>query len=160
MLPPVISLPCEDASLPCSEDHWWYFPASRNAWSLTEVPPSARLISSPYQPAPSANLRPRDWNKINNGNWNDWGAIWCKIVCVISNFESQVWFQTKIERHEVQLPLYFSYFEIAEFIQYQYFIVQVAGLHRILYPKQKRCDIEQKGNMNYVACAQTKLNSG
>ena len=69
---------------------------------------------------------------------------------VISNFESQVWFQTKIERHEVQLPLYFSYFEIAEFIQCQYFIVRVAGLHRILYPKQKRCDIEQKGNMNYA----------
>ena len=37
-------------------------------------------------------------------------------------------FRPKIARHEVQLPLYFSYFEIAEFSQYQYFIVQVAAL--------------------------------
>ena len=34
----------------------------------------------------------------------------------------QVWFQTKIARHQVQLPLYYSHFEIAEFNQYQYFI--------------------------------------
>ena len=27
---------------------------------------------------------------------------------------SQVWFQTKIARHEVQLPLYYSHFEIAQ----------------------------------------------
>ena len=45
------------------------------------------------------------------------------------NLKSQVWFQTKIiALHEVQLPLYYSHFEIAEFSQYQYFIAQVAGL--------------------------------
>ena len=29
-------------------------------------------------------------------------------------FSSQVWFQTKIARHEVQLPLYYIHFEIAQ----------------------------------------------
>ena len=42
--------------------------------------------------------------------------------------KSQVWFRTKIARHEVQFPLCYSHFEIAEFSQYQYFIDQVAGL--------------------------------
>ena len=28
------------------------------------------------------------------------------------DLKSQVWFHTKIERHEVQLPLYYSHFEI------------------------------------------------
>ena len=32
---------------------------------------------------------------------------------------SSIWFQTKIARHQVQLPLFYSHFEIAEFIQYQ-----------------------------------------
>ena len=31
------------------------------------------------------------------------------------DLKSQVWFQTKIARHEVQLPLYYIHFEIAEF---------------------------------------------
>ena len=34
------------------------------------------------------------------------------------DLKSQVWFETKIARHEVQLPLYYSHFEIAEFSQY------------------------------------------
>ena len=34
------------------------------------------------------------------------------------DLKSQVWFQTKIARHEVQLPLYYIHFEIAEFSQY------------------------------------------
>ena len=34
------------------------------------------------------------------------------------DFKSQVWFQTKIARHEVQLPLYYIHVEIAEFGQY------------------------------------------
>jgi len=37
-------------------------------------------------------------------------------------------FRPQSPLHEVQLPLYFSHFEIAEFSQYQSFIVQVAGL--------------------------------
>ena len=31
---------------------------------------------------------------------------------------AQVWFQTKIARHEIQLPLYYIHFEIPEFSQY------------------------------------------
>ena len=42
--------------------------------------------------------------------------------------KSQVWFQTKIAQHKVQLPFYYSHFEIAEFSQYQYLFEQVAGL--------------------------------
>ena len=34
------------------------------------------------------------------------------------DLKSQVWFQTKIARHEVQLPLYYIHFEVAEFSQY------------------------------------------
>ena len=34
------------------------------------------------------------------------------------DLKSQVWFQTKIARHEVQLPLYYIHFEIAEVSQY------------------------------------------
>ena len=64
---------------------------------------------------------------INNGNWTEWSAIWSEIIRVISksksaqrefDLKSQVWFETKIARHEVQLPLYYIHFEIAEFSQY------------------------------------------
>ena len=46
-------------------------------------------------------------------------AIWAEIICVISksnefDLKSQVWFQTKITRHEVQLLLYHIYFEITQ----------------------------------------------
>ena len=44
------------------------------------------------------------------------------------HLESPVWFQTKIARQEVQLPLYYRHFEIEEFSQDQYFIDQAAGL--------------------------------
>jgi len=44
------------------------------------------------------------------------------------DLKSQVWFQTKIARHEVQLPLYYIHFEIAEFRQYEYLFDLVAGL--------------------------------
>ena len=51
------------------------------------------------------------------GNWTEWSAIWSEIIRVISksneraaqrefDLKSQVWFQTKIARPEVQLPLY------------------------------------------------------
>ena len=48
---------------------------------------------------------------IHNGNWTEWSAIWSEIMRVISksksaqrefDLKSQVWFQTKIVRHEVQ----------------------------------------------------------
>ena len=54
---------------------------------------------------------------IYNGNWTEWSAIWSEIIRVI-DLKSQVWFQTKIARHEVQLPIYYIHFEIAEFSQY------------------------------------------
>ena len=46
-------------------------------------------------------------------------AIWAEIICTISksnefDLKSQVWFQTKITRHEVQLPLYHIHFEITQ----------------------------------------------
>ena len=47
---------------------------------------------------------------INNGNWTEWSAIWSEIIRVISariRLKSQVWFQTKTARHEVQLPSHF-----------------------------------------------------
>ena len=34
------------------------------------------------------------------------------------DLKSQVWFQTKIARHKVQLPLFYSHFEITEFSQF------------------------------------------
>ena len=37
-----------------------------------------------------------------------------KIEQMWVQFESKVWFQTKIARHEVQLPLYYIHFEIAQ----------------------------------------------
>ena len=61
---------------------------------------------------------------LNNGNWTEWSAIWAKIIRVwFQNWtnaqrefdlKSQVWFQTKIARHKVQLPLYYIHFEIAQ----------------------------------------------
>ena len=47
---------------------------------------------------------------IDNGNCTEWSAIWSEIKRVIR--KSQVWFQTKIARHEVQFPLYYIHFEI------------------------------------------------
>ena len=46
------------------------------------------------------------------------GAIQSDIILVISNSNKctvQVWFQTKIAPHEVQLPFYDIYVEIAKF---------------------------------------------
>ena len=43
------------------------------------------------------------------------------------DLKSQVWFQNKIIRHKVQLPLYYSQIGITEFSQYR-FIDQVANL--------------------------------
>ena len=65
-------------------------------------------------------------------------------------------------RHEVQLPLYYNHFEIAEFRQYQYLFGLVAGLlmsrnkkrllHLILYTKQKMMQHENGAiyNRNYA----------
>ena len=67
-------------------------------------------------------------DKIKNGYWTSSRVIWSEIIRVIFDLKSQLWFQTKIARHEVQLPLYYSHFEIAEFSQYQYLFDLVAGL--------------------------------
>ena len=42
-----------------------------------------------------------------------WFQNWTSAQCEF-NLKSQVWFQTKIARHEVQLPLYYIHFEIAQ----------------------------------------------
>ena len=60
---------------------------------------------------------------INNGYWTERSAIWAEIIRVILNGTSvqcefdlkpQVWFQTKIAQHKVQLPLYYIHFQIAQ----------------------------------------------
>ena len=47
------------------------------------------------------------------------------------DLKSQVWFQTKIARHEVQLPIYCTYFEITQF-QFSFWWAK------------KGCDLEEK----------------
>ena len=59
-----------------------------------------------------------------NGNWTEWSAIWAEIICMTSKLNectAQVQFEitsirfwTKIAQHEVQLPLYYIHFEIAQ----------------------------------------------
>ena len=44
------------------------------------------------------------------------------------DLKSQVWFQTKIARHEVQLPLYYIHFEITHFFFWESVLVHKAGL--------------------------------
>ena len=66
---------------------------------------------------------------IDNGNWT---RVKCNLVinhkhdfsakCEF-DLKSQVIFHTKIARYEVQLPLYYSHFEIAEFSQYQILLI-------------------------------------
>ena len=61
---------------------------------------------------------------IHNDNWTKWSAVCLKIIHVMRKFD----FQTKIARHQVQLPLFYSRFEIAEFSQYHYLFDLAAGL--------------------------------
>ena len=95
---------------------------------------------------------------INNGNWTNWSAMWYEIIRLISKsvqfgLKSQVWFQTKIAWHEVQLPLYYSHFETQNSVSTNTLLVKWAVcwkaetkrlLHLILYSKQKWHNIEQK----------------
>ena len=72
----------------------------------------------------------------NHGNWTKWSAVWSEIIPMILklcefDLKSQVWFQTKIARHKVQLPLYYSHFEFSEFSQYQYLFRQVACCSKV-----------------------------
>ena len=70
---------------------------------------------------------------IYSGNWTEWSAIWSEIIHVIwkpHERAAQVQFEVTSmisdkTRHEVQLPFYYSYSEIAEFSHYQYCIDQV-----------------------------------
>ena len=63
----------------------------------------------------------------HNGNWTEWSVFGLKPYNRTSaqgefDLKSQAWFQTKMAQHEVQLPLYYSHFEIAELNHYEYFI--------------------------------------
>ena len=52
------------------------------------------------------------------------------------NLKSQIWFQAKIARHEIQLPLYYKHFEIAQntgFGQLKYFIDVVLSWFEIKF---------------------------
>ena len=59
---------------------------------------------------------------IWNGNWTEWSEIWDEIICMISKSNKRAalilfeitWLQTKIAQHEIQLPLYYIHFEIAQ----------------------------------------------
>ena len=47
---------------------------------------------------------------IDNGDWTEWSAIFFRLKSYAGrsfDLKSQVWFQTKIARPEVQLPLWF-----------------------------------------------------
>ena len=55
---------------------------------------------------------------------------------VILKLKSQVWFQTKIAQHEVQLPLYYIHFEITQILglgQFKYFIDPVLSPFKIKF---------------------------
>ena len=90
-------------------------------------------------------------NKLINLNYStEWSAIWSEIS-MSSIWNDKYDFRPRfIALHSIQLPLYYSHFEITKFSQYKYFIDQVASLlksrnkkafHLILYPNQKWCDI-------------------
>ena len=63
----------------------------------------------------------RENRQIYNGNWTKWFKIGRAVQVPL---KSQVWFQTKIARSEVQLSLYYSHFEIVEFSQYQTLLIE------------------------------------
>ena len=64
-----------------------------------------------------------------NGSWTEWSVIWSEIIHVILKLDERaVWFETNTERQEVQLPLYYSRFKIAEFSQHQCLVDLVANL--------------------------------
>ena len=75
---------------------------------------------------------------IHNSDCTEWNTIWSNTIRVISKsdaeraarvrFQITSMFPTKISRHEYQLLLYYSHFEITEFSQYQYFIDLVTSL--------------------------------
>ena len=61
---------------------------------------------------------------VNNDNWTEWSPVWSESYARFQNLtsaqrefdlKSQVWFQTKIAWPEVQCPLYYFNFEIAQF---------------------------------------------
>ena len=93
----------------------------------------------------------------NHGNWTEWSAIWSEIIRLILkshvfDLKSQVWFQTKIAQPKVQLPLYYSHFEIAEYSQYQYLFEQVAVLFKSRNKKAfKSHFVPETGMMQYRA---------
>ena len=63
------------------------------------------------------------------------------------DLKSQIWFWNKIIQHEVQLPLYYSQFDIREFSQYRFisssqFVEK--GKHEKAFTTQKWSDVEKK----------------
>ena len=53
------------------------------------------------------------FQRMLNSN-EPWFIMVIELSGVQFGLKSQVWFQTKIARHKVQLPLYYIHFEIAQ----------------------------------------------
>ena len=53
------------------------------------------------------------FQRMLNSN-EPWFIMVIELSGVQFELKSQVWFQTKIARHKVQLPLYYIHFEIAQ----------------------------------------------
>ena len=82
--------------------------------------------------------------------------FWSEIIHEISKsnecparvpFEiKQVWFQTKIAKHEVQLPLYYTHFEISQFFVNINIYLSTSGnpVSFSFWWAKNRCDLEQK----------------
>ena len=69
------------------------------------------------------------------------------------DLKSQVWFQTKIARHEVQLPLYYIHFEIAQIQDLvKYFIDAVLSRFEIKFIHFWRGKNKSFGNRSCKIC--------
>ena len=72
----------------------------------------------------------------------EWNLVWNHTsdfkIGRARSAKSQAWFRNRIARHEVQLPLYYCHFEIAEFSQYQYFIDRVLSSSRFVEKRTRK----------------------
>ena len=62
------------------------------------------------------------------------------------DLKSQVWFHTKIAWHEVQLPLYYTHFEITQFfVNINIYLMFTSGKPALNFNGlKKECDLEHK----------------
>ena len=96
--------------------------------------------------------------KFNNGNWTgvEYNLLWDH-TCDCARVRFEIKSKISHQNCEVQLPLYYSDFEIVEFSQYQsdgtYLMASLLKYGNKkpftshLYSKQKWCNIEQKSEL-------------